>query len=74
MPLYEYQCADCSAIFDQLRPFDEADRPIPCSICSSKNTKRKLSTFFAHNEQGSIVQSSEKECASCSDGSCSTCH
>ncbi|HAF63014.1 MAG TPA: FmdB family transcriptional regulator [Anaerolineaceae bacterium] len=73
MPIYEYICQNCGATFDQLRSFSQADDPIACPQCAQSQSKRKLSSFFAHNESGNSAHSSHN-CGSCSGGSCSTCH
>ncbi|MGD1997009.1 MAG: zinc ribbon domain-containing protein, partial [Anaerolineae bacterium] len=47
MPLYEYLCADCETQFDALRSMAEADDPIACPDCGSKQTARTISLFSA---------------------------
>ena len=45
MPLYEYQCQDCNAVYEQLRRMSEADSGLECPVCHSQNVERQLSTF-----------------------------
>ncbi|NMC28902.1 MAG: zinc ribbon domain-containing protein [Pelolinea sp.] len=73
MPIYEYICTHCGAIFDQIRPFSQADQPIACPHCARQETKRKLTTCFSHNESGDNSHPAHS-CSSCSGGSCSNCH
>ncbi|MBQ4132444.1 MAG: zinc ribbon domain-containing protein [Desulfovibrionaceae bacterium] len=42
MPIYEYECNDCSEIFETLvpRPTDKSE---PCPACGSENTRKLLS-------------------------------
>ncbi len=47
MPLYEYRCKKCGAIFDKLRPVSQPDKDIRCPRCQSEETERQLSTFAA---------------------------
>lgn len=45
MPIYEYQCEDCSKDFELLiMRRSEADNQV-CPSCSSANVHRKMSAF-----------------------------
>ena len=46
MPLYEYYCAGCNGIFEELRPMREATEPVPCPECY-KDAPRIMPTSFA---------------------------
>ncbi|MBP8856817.1 MAG: zinc ribbon domain-containing protein [Anaerolineaceae bacterium] len=74
MPIYEYICQSCSATFDLLRPYSQADSPTICKNCSSSQVKRKLSTFFAHSDSTASGSTSSSSCGSCSGHSCANCH
>lgn len=43
MPIYEYTCNDCNKVFEELVSTDPGN-PLPCPDCSSKNTKKLMST------------------------------
>lgn len=45
MPMFEYICKDCGNRFEELRKANEADLPLECPRCKSKNTKRLISLF-----------------------------
>ncbi len=45
MPLYEYRCAACGKVFEQLRRMADADRDLICPECASGRVGRLLSTF-----------------------------
>lgn len=47
MPLYEYQCKECSGKFEALVSYKNADNHVECPHCNSKETERQLSTFSA---------------------------
>ena len=47
MPMYEYECVECEAVTEVLRPMSQADAPIDCEQCGSEKTKRKQSVFAA---------------------------
>ena len=74
MPLYEYVCQECGTRFDALRAIKDADQPIPCKLCQSTHTTRKLSVFFAQSG-GKVVAgtSGGDSCGSCAGGNCSHC-
>jgi len=58
MPLYEYICKDCGNKFEELRKANEADLPIECPKCKSKNTKKALSLFGTSGGSSSTTASS----------------
>lgn len=73
MPFYEYTCEKCGKATDARRSMAEADAPIACEHCGSKNTRRAISTFLARN--GSATGESSlpiSPCGRCGDprGSC----
>jgi len=45
MPLYEYQCPQCTSGFTELRRSSEMDSQIDCPECGSRETKRAISSF-----------------------------
>ena len=78
MPLYEYQCAQCQASFEALRPMSDLDKPMACPICATTGARRKLSVFAAISRDGGssrLVASSREShgCSGCAGGSCATC-
>ncbi len=46
MPVYEYRCPDCTAMFEKRVSFAEADRDVTCPACGTRASKL-LSTFAA---------------------------
>jgi putative FmdB family regulatory protein len=46
MPLYEYYCQPCHAVFDAYRQMREASDPVPCPECDGEG-KRIMSSFTA---------------------------
>ncbi len=74
MPIYEYICKDCDTRFDVLRSIKDADAPIMCKECESRNTTRAISVFFANSGGKALAgTSSGGGCSSCAGGSCSGC-
>jgi putative FmdB family regulatory protein len=45
MPLYEYQCRSCGAVFEKLRSMKDADCDLECPKCHSHKIERQFSTF-----------------------------
>lgn len=72
MPIYEYVCHDCGAQYEALRAIKDADMPIACKQCESRNTARGISVFFAKSG-GRVVAGNSGGCGSCSGGSCGGC-
>ncbi len=47
MPIYEYECEKCDHITEDLRQMAQADEPLACEACGSKQTHRRQSEFAA---------------------------
>lgn len=45
MPIYEYQCEQCSKVTEALRRMADADEPQPCEHCGHTKTSRMHSVF-----------------------------
>ncbi|MBC8258265.1 MAG: zinc ribbon domain-containing protein [SAR324 cluster bacterium] len=54
MPLYDYQCQQCSSGFTELRRTTEMDASIDCPECGSRDTQRTLSSFAVGGSSSSI--------------------
>ena len=88
MPVLQFQCSDCSSVFEQL-----SQGYLSCLTCDSKNVKRLLSTYFYPNKNfcphdkdldmptlkkqfSGILSDKSLQCGGCgtdgSPGSCST--
>ena len=52
MPLYEYECKDCGAVFEAMVAFKDADKMV-CEACGSKHVNRLASTFCSSVSGGS---------------------
>ncbi len=60
MPIYEYQCRECSAAFEQL--VSSTDSKVTCVECGSERIEKQFSTFSATTAPHRPVP--------CSGGSC----
>ena len=58
MPLYEYQCLQCTSGFTELRRCAEIDSQINCPECGSRETKRTISSFAVGGESAGVVSGS----------------
>jgi len=52
MPLYEYYCHDCSAHFELLTSYQNADADIICQECHSPRVRRMLSVVARTRKSG----------------------
>lgn len=64
MPLYEYLCKKCEKKFETLVSFKNADDPVKCPECGSKETRKLLSTFAATVKNNSPSCSQSSSCRS----------
>ncbi|MCF8242562.1 MAG: zinc ribbon domain-containing protein [Melioribacteraceae bacterium] len=64
MPVFEYQCSDCSSKYDVYHKSLNNMSDIICPSCNSTNHKKLLSSFSASTQDNYSVSSG------CSDGSC----
>lgn len=53
MPLYEYRCRSCGAVFEMLRRLKDADADMECPKCGSVEVEKLFSTFAAGGCSGS---------------------
>jgi putative FmdB family regulatory protein len=59
MPIYEFECGECGARFEELVTADAAE--VPCAACGSTRTRRLLSTVSPASRQprGAAVRADE---------------
>jgi putative FmdB family regulatory protein len=76
MPIYEYYCPDCAAIFEERRPMDKREAAAACPTCGA-DSQRMLSLFTALGVEDGSRRSlaGGPSCGSCtpSPGSCASC-
>jgi putative FmdB family regulatory protein len=48
MPIYEYQCQDCGAEFEELTAASAPHAAVTCRGCASRRVTRLLSAFAVH--------------------------
>ncbi len=58
MPIYEYQCAECSFAFEALLSRSDSE-PVACAKCGAKSIERKMSAHSVGSSAHSMP-----ECAS----------
>jgi len=74
MPIYEYQCLDCSKRFDELIGSFNKEDDVNCPGCHSNHVHRLMSCFGFSSGSSSSVGSSSSSCSTCSSKNCATCH
>ncbi|HPT27651.1 MAG TPA: zinc ribbon domain-containing protein [Bryobacteraceae bacterium] len=52
MPMYEYRCANCGRLYEQLRRMSEADEGLRCPYCESDDVKRQVSACAVRSSGG----------------------
>ena len=78
MPIYEYQCSDCTNQFEELIRLAGQEKKLTCPQCGGKHVHRRLSVFAARGGGGDagacpgLASAGPQACASCSspDGNC----
>ncbi len=73
MPIYEYECASCSARFELLTSRSKAKDSPECEQCGSGDTQRVMSGFFGRSGSGEEAASVGSSCGGCTASSCAGC-
>ncbi len=75
MPLYEYECENCSKPFSERRPIEKRDVALVCPNCSGTRVVRRVSSFaaFSRGEGNAASSLSSSSCGGCSATSCAGC-
>ena len=71
MPLFEFECIECTKTFEDLVRSSADVNNVICPFCGSDSTKKKISTFASRVVGASISSnmSSGISASSCSSGS-----
>ena len=69
MPLFEFVCEECGAIFEELVRSASNISGVICPDCQSEQVKKKVSTFASKVAGGGFSLSSSASAASCGSGS-----
>ena len=66
MPIYEFRCQKCEALFEELLSASEGTEGVACKKCSSKLVKKTISasSFKIAGSGGSIPQGALSGCSS----------
>ncbi len=67
MPIYAFDCNKCDSSFEKLVRSAAAVDEVVCPKCGSTHVQRRLSTFAAHVQGGTRVNTSAPS-SSCSTG------
>ena len=59
MPLYEFECLDCGAVFEALIMKASETGEVKCPSCGSKKMEEKISSFASVSKNGG----SRSDCA-----------
>jgi putative FmdB family regulatory protein len=58
MPLYEYRCNDCAAVYELLRPMADREVAAVCPSCESRASMPLISRVAIHAGSGASEASS----------------
>jgi putative FmdB family regulatory protein len=76
MPIYEYYCPECAAVFEERRPMAEREAAAGCPTCGA-DSQRMLSMFtaFGGERGGRRALAGGPSCGSCTPtpSSCASC-
>mgnify|MGYP000923714135 FL=1 len=78
MPIYEYECQNCSNKFETL--VFRSNEPVCCPKCSNGNVQRVMSVcgFKSGGDKGAAssrgASTASSSCAGCTSGNCASCH
>ena len=71
MPIFEFNCQQCTTIFEELLPADQDKSEVICPKCHSRETTKRFSTFASHISHKS--ETTDPTCATdncCFNGKC----
>ncbi len=57
MPIYEYKCNDCDAVFELLTTTSEDNKKVHCSKCNSDNVTKLISAGSSLSGGGGSLNS-----------------
>jgi putative FmdB family regulatory protein len=69
MPLFEFICEECGAVFEELVRSASTISGVICPDCQSEQVKKKISTFASKVSGSGSSFASSTSAASCSTGS-----
>ena len=68
MPIYEYRCPECGAVFARLRSVSKAAEPVPCPECDNRKTERLVSTFASGSSSSASARPTAPSCPAAGGG------
>ncbi|OGC35146.1 hypothetical protein A2311_02565 [candidate division WOR-1 bacterium RIFOXYB2_FULL_48_7] len=75
MPSYDYKCGQCAARFEASHSMSGKPADLKCPKCGATELQRIFNTFARLGGGIEVAgQTAKSGCASCSSGSCSSCH
>ncbi len=60
MPIFEFECIECGAVFEKLVRKAGADADVVCPKCGARRVEEKLSTFASTSSSGGSEAASSK--------------
>jgi len=63
MPIYEYRCLECGAVFSKLQRVGATSEGVRCPKCGSEKVERMLSTFASGSSAGAGASTAAPSCS-----------
>jgi len=70
MPIYEFECLSCNAVFEKLVLSSQQNSMEKCPVCNSTKVRKLISGFAFSNQSGS--SGSKSQPSSMPPGGCSS--
>ncbi len=70
MPLYEYRCDDCHAVFELLRPMAKRELAAVCPSCESVASMPLISRVAVHASSSSAMDAAPRSSPAAGGGCC----
>ena len=77
MPVYDYKCRKCGAVFEKFLRTLSAAGSVKCEKCGSAKVEKLVSCCAISSggkSESAGTSKSSHSCGSCVEHSCSTCH
>lgn len=72
MPLYEFECTACHAVFEELVPMGSTGAGLNCPACGGGTVTKRMSTFYGRSGSGGSYQAVGGHSCHCG-GNCGSC-
>lgn len=72
MPLYEFECAQCGKVFEELVRMGSTGEGLACPVCNGSQVRKLMSTCYGRTSDGGATRSVGGQGCACG-GDCGSC-